>query len=295
MAAPGLVADSALVDHLRPSPNFGARPAGGHVDMVLLHYTGMPAGRGLGMAERAIRWLENPVSQVSAHYVVAEDGGITQMVAEADRAWHAGRAYWQGETDINSVAIGIEIAHPGYPFDPALLPDVEPGDVIAPHPGYGPFPAPQIARVIALVADIVARHGLDPTRVLAHSDVAPGRKVDPGALFPWQDFFNQGLGSWVEPEPVSADSGLAYGDSGADVTALQDLLGCVGFRIPPSGTFDETTQQAINAFQRHWRPERVDGRADRSTVATMRRLLVAFPRDGRASGDGNFSGDIKPR
>jgi N-acetylmuramoyl-L-alanine amidase len=282
MAAPRLVADSALVDHLRPSPNFGARAAGKTIDMVLLHYTGMPAGRGLDTAERAIRWLETPAAQVSAHYVVAEDGRITQMVAEAARAWHAGRSYWRGETDINSVAIGIEIAHPGHAFDPAALPDAVAGEAVAPHPGYGPFAPAQIARVIALVADIVARNRLDPARVFAHSDVAPARKMDPGERFPWKEFFNQGFGTWVEPEPVSADSGLAYGDSGADVAAVQDLLGCVGFRIPPGGTFDETTQHAITAFQRHWRPERVDGRADRSTVATMRRLVAAFPPAGRA-------------
>lgn len=273
MAVP-LAADSVFVDHLRPSPNYGKRAAGKRIDMVLLHYTGMPAGRGLDMAERAIRWLEAPRSQVSAHYVVAEDGAVTQMVAEEERAWHAGRSFWQGESDINSVSIGIEIAHPGHPFDTATLPDVEPGEAVAPHPGYRAFAPEQIERVIALTADIVARHGLDPRRVFAHSDVAPDRKGDPGELFPWKEFFNAGLGWWAHPEPLGVDSSPFPGAGAAEADAVPVLLARVGFRVAPGGEFDETTRRAITAFQRHWRPERVDGYADRSTVATLRRLLA---------------------
>jgi N-acetylmuramoyl-L-alanine amidase len=268
-------ADTALVDRLRPSPNHGVRAAGKAVDLVLLHYTGMPAGRGLDMAERAIRWLADPRSQVSAHYVVGEDGRVTQMVAEARRAWHAGVSFWQGETDINSVSIGIEIAHAGHPGDPAALPDAD-GGAVPPHPGYLPFPAVQIERVVGLVADIVARHRLDPGRVLAHSDVAPGRKADPGEGFPWQHFFNRGLGLWTEPVcPSEADSGLRIGDRGPGVAEVQRLLRRLGYGIASSGLFDESTRNAITAFQRHWRQSRIDGIADRSTVATLERLLAS--------------------
>lgn len=279
-----LVADSALVADLRPSPHFGARAAGKAVDMVLLHYTGMPAAHGLDTAERAIRWLQDPRSEVSAHYVVAEDGRVTQLVAEAARAWHAGRSFWQGESDINSVSIGIEIAHPGHVFDTTTLPDRAAGVAEPAHPGYRPFAPAQMAAVVALTRDIVRRHRLDPCRVFAHSDVAPERKRDPGELFPWQDFFNQGLGWWVEPEPIGVDSGLSSRDGGADATALQNLLACVGFRTARDGAFDETTRHAITAFQRHWRPERVDGRADRSTIVTMRRLLAQAVMGDRPQG-----------
>ena len=266
--------DSRLVERVRPSPNFGARAAGKAVDMVLLHYTGMPARPGLAMAERAMRWLEDPRSEVSAHYVVDEDGGITQMVAEANRAWHAGKAFWQGETDINSVSIGIEIAHPGHAFDPATLPDAAAGAAAA-HPGYGPFPPAQVGATLALVADIVRRRHLDPGRVLAHSDVAPERKLDPGELFPWADFSRHGLGFWVPPAPLADDS-APVADADADAAVVQALLASVGFRIAVTSTFDETTLRAITAFQRHWRPERVDGRADASTIATLRRLAAAM-------------------
>ena len=143
LLAPELVAaDSALVDVLVPSPNFGVRKAA--VDMLVLHYTGMES------AEAAIELLRTPAAEVSCHYVVREDGSIVQMVAEGARAWHAGLSSWEGITDTNSRSIGIEIVNGGHDF------------------GLAPFPEAQIARVVALSRDIITRHGIRADRVLAH-------------------------------------------------------------------------------------------------------------------------------
>ncbi len=183
-----------------PSPNHGPRAEGKPIDILLLHYTGMPSEAG------ALAWLANPQSQVSAHYFVGEDGRIVQMVAESERAWHAGQSFWAGETDINSRSIGIEIANPGHEF------------------GYRSFPPAQIAAVIALCQDILSRHPIPAERVLAHSDVAPTRKEDPGELFPWGELAAAGIGHWVMPELVVAGPELKFGDSGAAVADLKQRV-----------------------------------------------------------------------
>lgn len=264
--------DSALVAALRPSPNFGPRKDGKSADCIILHYTGMPAGKGLSAGERAIRWLETPVSQVSAHYVVDEDGRITQMVAESERAWHAGAGAWGGERDMNSVSIGIEIAHPGHVWDLGAIPDRDPSTPVEIHPGYRAFADIQIDSVIRLVSDIVRRRVLKAERILAHSDIAPARKQDPGEKFPWHRLADTGLGLWIVPDPPGDDAGLGVGDRGDVVAAHQQVLFALGYDIQPHGVFDETTRQVITAFQRHWRPARVDGRADLSTIRTAERL-----------------------
>jgi N-acetylmuramoyl-L-alanine amidase len=264
--------DSPLVKALRPSPNFGARKNGKTVDCLILHYTGMPAGRGRSAGERAIRWLEDPISQVSAHYVVDEDGVVTQMVAEEMRAWHAGLSCWQGETDINSVSIGIEIANAGHVWDLGAIPDRDPAAPVETHPGYHGFADIQIEAVIALSRDIVRRHGIPAARVLAHSDIAPARKQDPGEKFPWARLAAHGLGLWVQPEPLGLDAGFGLGDHGDTIRLLQKVLSGLGYVIEPHGQFDEITRQVITAFQRHWRQDRVDGRADLSTIRTAERL-----------------------
>ena len=189
--------DSSLADEVAPSPNHGERRGVARPDMLLLHYTGMPD------AEGALQRLCQQGSEVSAHYVVFEDGRIVQCVPEARRAWHAGQAEWGGVTDINSCAIGIEITNPGHQW------------------GYADFPAPQIAAVIALCRDILARQPIPPGRVLGHSDVAPARKQDPGEKFPWAQLAAAGVGHWVEPEPIAPGKTLAVGDEGRDVQDLQ--------------------------------------------------------------------------
>jgi N-acetylmuramoyl-L-alanine amidase len=241
----------AIIDH--PSPNHGERRAPPErIDILLLHYTGMPS------CQAAIDWLANPASQVSAHYVVREDGTVVRMVDEARRAWHAGVSRWEGETDINSRSIGIEICHPG-----------------ADAPGL-PYPDGQIAAVVELSREILGRHPIPPERVLAHSDVAPARKSDPGAWFPWPLLAAEGVGHWVSPAPITGGSVFQMGDRGQPVEALQAMLALYGYGVAVTGEFEETTRDVVAAFQRHFRPALVDGVADRSTISTLHRLLDAL-------------------
>lgn len=235
------------------SPNFGERKDGRAPDMLILHYTGMPT------AEGALDWLTRAESEVSSHYFVFEDGRIVQLVPESARAWHAGRSAWKDEGDINSASIGIEIANPGHPGG---LPD---------------FPPAQIAAVTRLCSDIVARHAIAPERVLGHSDVAPIRKIDPGERFFWADLAASGIGHWVEASPVAGGRYFQQGDNGPPVEALQAMLVLYGYDVPVSGSYCARTHGVIEAFQRHFRQERVDGIADASTIETLHRLLRALP------------------
>lgn len=238
---------------VRPSPNHGERRAGAPVDMIVLHYTGMKD------AEAALSRLCNPASEVSSHYFIYEDGRIMQLVPEGRRAWHAGQSCWAGESDINSRSIGIEIVNPGHEF------------------GYVDFPAIQIEAVIALVKDVAARYAIPIQRILAHSDVAPGRKQDPGEKFPWNQLARQGVGHWIEPESISGGRFFQVGEEGQPIEALQSMLAMYGYDLQISGVFDARTRDVVEAFQRHFRPSRVDGIADVSTIATLHRLLTTLP------------------
>jgi len=238
---------------VRVSPNFGPRVGAARPDMIVLHYTGMQTG------EAAEAWLTAPQSQVSSHYLVHEDGRVVQMVRESDRAWHAGKSFWRGVTDVNSHSIGIEIVNPGHEF------------------GYRDFPAAQIAAVIELCSGIVARHPIPPQRVLAHSDVAPGRKVDPGERFPWRQLAEAGIGHFVAPARAGGEPVLGPDDEGAAVEELQSMLSLYGYGIDITGRYDKATGVVVAAFQLHFRPRLVDGLGDRSTVDTLRRLLQAQP------------------
>ncbi|MFT3987110.1 N-acetylmuramoyl-L-alanine amidase [Aestuariivirga sp.] len=238
---------SPLTRHFVLSPNIGVRVNEAKPDMVILHYTGMKS------AEAARAWLCNPESGVSCHYLVDEDGYITQMVGEEMRAWHAGASSWEGETDINSRSIGIEIQNPGHTL------------------GYRAFPEEQMKAVIALVHDIMARNDISSSRVLAHSDVAPGRKIDPGELFDWAWLHREGIGDWIEPAPPD--------DTPAEITPLQAALERFGYGIEVTGIADARTEAVVSAFQRHYRPARFDGVADMSTLQTLQRLLRASGKD----------------
>jgi N-acetylmuramoyl-L-alanine amidase len=242
--------DSCVVADVMPSPNTGARMDGRRPDMIVLHYTGMAD------AEAALELLRARGSDVSAHYFVFEDARIIQMVPESRRAWHAGKAHWAGETDINSCSIGIEIANPGHDH------------------GYPDFPKRQIAAVTALCRSIQTRNTIPPERVLAHSDVAPARKQDPGEKFPWRTLYDSGVGNWVKPAPIlNFGQRLSLGSRGDAVVALQKSLGEYGYGIDISGEYDSITCEIVSAFQRHFRPERVDGVADPSTRSTLQELL----------------------
>ena len=247
---PEFVPNSSLVERVVPSPNVDERQ-GGEPDIILLHYTGMQS------ADEALARLCDPAARVSSHYFVFENGSVVQMVPEAQRAWHAGVSSWAGETDINSRSIGIEIANPGHEF------------------GYPDFPIRQIAAVIALCRGIVARRPIKRDRVLAHSDVAPGRKQDPGEKFPWRLLAESGVGLWVEPVPITDWLSLVPGDTGENVTELQKALAGFGYGVPVSGEYDETTKHVVTALQRRFRPAQIDGMADTSTRETLRRLLDA--------------------
>jgi N-acetylmuramoyl-L-alanine amidase len=243
---------TSLVINSHPSPNHDERD-GAPVDILLLHYTDMPDDAA------ALAWLCNSESQVSSHYFVHRDGRVLALVPEGRRAWHAGVSIWAGETDVNARSIGIEIANGGH------------------RGGLPEFPDAQIKTLIALCHDIRARHPISPHWVLAHSDVAPRRKQDPGERFPWARLAAEGVGHWVEPAPISDGKSYRLSDSGEPVEALQAMLALYGYGIDVTGAFDQRTADVVAAFQRHFRPARVDGVADHSTLETLRNLLEALP------------------
>jgi N-acetylmuramoyl-L-alanine amidase len=250
--------DSPLVAEFLPSPNHNERRGYSKPDCVILHYTGMPTG------EAALALLRDPAAEVSSHYFVWEDGRTVQLAPEDRRAWHAGVSFWKGKTDLNSASIGIEIVNPGHAG------------------GLRPFPEVQIAAVIALVHDIMARHKIKRERLLAHSDIAPARKIDPGERFPWARLYEAGLGLWVPPVPIADGPVLLKGYEGPPVRALQTMLALYGYGVDITGVYDRQTELNVAAFQRHFRPMRVDGKADVSTVETLRRLIMAL--DDRNNG-----------
>lgn len=251
--------DTPLVSELFPSPNIEPRLAGLTPTILLMHYTGLET------VERAIEVLSRPDCKVSCHYVVDVDGRIIQMVAEEHRAWHAGVSFWQGLTDVNSASVGIEIQNPGH------------------LNGYPEFPLRQMQAVAELSLDIIKRHGMRPQRVLAHSDVAPGRKIDPGEKFDWPGLARAGVGHWVSPDPLA--NGEPVADRGAtsdEALEAQVLLATYGYKIDVTGILDEATEIVLRAFQLHFRPEQTDGRLDRSTLTTLRRLVAALPKSSES-------------
>ena len=219
-----------------PSPNFDQRPNDTPIDILIMHYTGMQTGAA------AVARLCDPSARVSAHYTVDEDGTIFNHVPEDCRAWHAGVSYWAGARDINGRSIGIEIVNPGHEF------------------GYRSFPDAQIEAVIRLSQEIVARHGIPPERVLGHSDVAPARKTDPGELFPWGALALAGVGLW--PQTRRRELKVAF----------EDGLRAFGYGLPPE--IDVQASTVIEAFQRHFRPAKIDGVADDECSRILAALLA---------------------
>lgn len=246
--------DSTLVSRLHPSPNVEPRRPGFTIDTLILHYTGLPD------AATAIDVLSRPDCKVSCHYVLDLDGTVIQMVPEALRAWHAGLSVWHGVTDINSCSIGIEIQNVGHTA------------------GYPDFPDVQMGVLEALCRDICARNTIRPERVLAHSDIAPARKHDPGEKLDWKRLAQAGVGHWVSPIALDpADVGIGRGATDRQVSEMQALLASYGYGVPQTGCLDAATEQVVTAFQRHFRPARVDGCIDASCLATIGRLIAALP------------------
>jgi len=223
-----------LVHREVPSPNWNERKL--PISMVVLHYTGMRS------AAEAIDRLCDPAAEVSAHYLIDEDGTVIRLVDEARRAWHAGRSYWRGVTDINSASIGIELVNPGHEF------------------GYRPFTDAQMESLIPLLADIVRRHAISPANVIGHSDIAPARKTDPGELFDWDTLARYRLAQ-ARPKPRMR---LIYDNDGAFFLALERL----GYDI-------SDRPAAIRAFERRWRPHRITGAIDGQIGALLFELLIA--------------------
>ena len=231
-----------------PSVNFGERALDLTIDMLVLHYTGMQS------AKAAIDWLRNEASEVSCHYVVEESGNILQLVPENKRAWHAGKSEWQGIKDTNSRSVGIEIVNCGHDH------------------GYPDFPKKQISSVIELCRDISKRHPIPPRNVVAHSDVSPGRKQDPGEKFPWDSLFESGIGAWVE-EDLNSEPFAYPGQSSEETASLRALLSVYGYGIDVLPEYDAHTEDCVRAFQRHFRQSRVDGVADIGTYRTLEKLI----------------------
>jgi len=229
-----------------PSPNHDPRAAGAKVDILVLHYTGMRT------AEEALARLCDPEAKVSAHYTIDRDGRIYRHVAEELRARHAGVSYWAGVRDVNSHSIGIELVNPGHEF------------------GYVPFAPDQISALIDLSRGILERHAIPARRVVGHSDVAPNRKVDPGELFPWKQLSEFGIGVWPLRSP--GDATLI-----PDGMSVSRLLAGFGYGVPPET--DWPLESVVEAFQRRFRPSKIDGVADDETI----RLLLALANNGDAT------------
>lgn len=237
----------------KPSSNFNERRH--PIDMLVLHYTGMETG------EAAEARLCDPAAEVSAHYLVREDGVVVAMVAEDKRAWHAGVSSWQGDSDLNSRSIGIEIVNGGHDFP---LPDGT----------LPPYPDVQVAALVSLCCAILSRHAIPQTRIVGHSDIAPARKADPGEHFPWLRLSDHGIGIWPPRIPamagrVARGKGLERGEVSASVTRMARMLGEIGYAIEPGEAYDEQTEDVVRAFQRRWRPWQVTGQADLACLATI--------------------------
>ena len=228
-----------MILRARPSPNHDARPPGCAVNTLILHYTGKPSARA------ALARLCDPAARVSAHYLIDEDGSVVALVPESARAWHAGVSRWQGRERLNDTSIGIELVNPGHEW------------------GYRPFTEPQYGACIELCRAILARWPILPERVLAHSDIAPDRKQDPGELVDWRRLAAAGIGLWPEPGAGRTRS----------TGQLQEELARIGYAVPRHGRLDAATRCVLRAFQRHWRPEQVDGVADHGTLARLDGLL----------------------
>ena len=236
---------------LSPSPNHDERKH--PVDMIVLHYTGMESG------EAALARMCDAAAEVSAHYMIWEDGRVTQLVDEDKRAWHAGVSSWQGDDDLNSRSIGIEIVNGGHDFP---LPDGS----------LPPYPIPQVHALIELYHDITSRRDIPKSRLVGHSDIAPGRKADPGEHFPWERLARAGIGHWPQiggTAQTITGKGLERGASGSSVWRLQTHLSEIGYGFDVTDIYGETCEKVVTAFQRRWLPDHVTGQAD---LTTLRRI-----------------------
>ena len=233
------------------SPNFNDRKL--PISLLVLHYTGMETG------EAACARLCDEAAQVSAHYVLHEDGKIETLVDEDHRAWHAGVSEWNGITDVNSASIGIEIVNGGH-------------NVPLPDGSLPPYKDAQILALIKLCKEIIDRHDIKPRNIVGHSDIAPGRKEDPGEHFPWASLAAAGIGLW--PGELNDDDRILFepGDRDRGISVLQRGLAEIGYGISVTGEMDAKTVAVIRALQRRYRPARIDGVIDMQILDIVKQL-----------------------
>lgn len=235
--------------------SISARSHSSRVQFVVLHYTSSSQTRALALLSQGA---------VSSHYLITDDepARILQLVDEHRSAWHAGESAWRGRTWLNATSIGIEIVNPGY--------RELPGGSLHWHP----YTESQITAVIALLQDIVARHGIDARNIVGHSDIAPQRKQDPGPLFPWQRLADLGLGLWYDAATADAHEALWRKTGMPNIAWFQEHLARVGYEVPRHGALDEATRAVLSAFQMRYRPEDIGGMPDARTAAILAALSV---------------------
>lgn len=245
-------------DVLRINTRYTSENQDSRVQFLVLHYTVLDH-------EKSVQVLTTG-GRVSSHYLVRDQPVETyRLVDENRRAWHAGPSFWAGHSNLNAASIGIEIVNPGYADTPA-------GRV------YAPFSQAQIDEVIKLSRDIVARHQIKPDRIVGHADIAPGRKQDPGPMFPWKQFADAGLIAWPDAAQVAArravyengnGSGNGSGSGLPDIAWFQARLSQVGYNVPRHGELDTLTQEVISTFQMKYRPGNIAGTPDAETAALL--------------------------
>lgn len=230
-----------------PSPNHDERPNGCATDILILHYTGTKT------MQEAIDRLRDPAARVSSHYLVDEEGFVLRLVPEERRAFHAGISCWRGHRELNDRSISIEIVNPGHEW------------------GYRDFPVMQLAAVCDLCLSILSRHPIPARNVLGHSDVAPDRRRDPGERFDWEQLARNGVGLFPRDVP-DLGTGTPLRDAGS-LRGVRAALAEIGYDVAPEGALDPALATVLRAFQRHWRPEAVNGQADAGTVARLGALM----------------------
>ena len=232
---------------------------------VILHYTALDH-------DKSVRVLTTQA--VSSHYLVNDstDIEIYQLVDENKRSYHAGISSWRKDATLNDTSIGIEIVNEGF-------------KVVVGKRVFVPFPEHQVKKVAALVQDIVTRYQIPPTNVLAHSDIAPTRKQDPGPLFPWKKLYDEyGIGMWYDDATVQSfqsqiipEEFNAKINEMAFVMKVQIALKQFGYGITETGVWDDATKKTIEAFQYHFRPQNYDGKIDIETWAILQALIQKYP------------------
>ena len=232
-----------LINHQHSSNSYNDRPPDAEIEFLILHYT----------EQDFITSLRLLQDKVSAHYLISESGEIFQLVDECKRAWHAGISYWNGKSNLNDISIGIEIVNL--------------------NGNNNPYPFKQIDAIMFLCNQIIVRHNIPPQYILGHSDIAPLRKTDPGSLFPWNRLYQNGIGSMADVNDIVE---LEKTINLPTALELQQYLARYGYGIDLTGIFDEQTMAVFNAFRRHFCPNLIDCKIDKTSYATLLALIRKY-------------------